>query len=202
VGGEFLNRHAYIVGFLSLALAGTALGFPGDGQDQPKPHRHRRVRNPHRDARHVARAPDPQHLPGVEIGLRQHEAGERDQQQLLQHPQQHLDGPREELHQHVHAQMQVALRHHRGAEERHRHHDEDLHLVGPDQRDAEQVAADDIGKVEQDRENEGQRQHQLDDARNPVESLVDHRLPVPPDTLLLASLVDACFERGAYAGSP
>ena len=58
-----------------------------DDQDQREAERHRAVRDPHRHAGHVAGAADPQHLLGVEIGLRQHEAREHDQQQLLGDPQ-------------------------------------------------------------------------------------------------------------------
>jgi hypothetical protein len=69
-----------------------------------------------------------------------------------------------------------------GAEECHRDHDEDLHLVGPEQREAEQIAADHVGEVEQHREDEGECEQHFDDARDAVERLVDHRLPALHDT--------------------
>ena len=83
--------------------------------------------------------------------------------------------------------MQIAPRDHGGAEERHADHDEDLHLVGAEQRDAEQVAADHVGEIEQDREDKGERQRHFDDARDAVERLVDHRppsLPAAIDTII------------------
>jgi hypothetical protein len=64
-----------------------------------------------------------------------------------------------------------------GAKKRHADHDEDLHLVGPQQRDAEEVAPEHIAEVEQHREDEGERQRHLDDAGDTVEDPVDHQAP-------------------------
>src|SRR5262249_26616434 len=89
----------------------------------------------------------------------------------------------QEADEDVHAQMQVAPGDDGGAEERHRDHDEDLHLVGPEQREAEEITADYVGEVEQNREDEGERQRHFDDARDAVERLVDHRLPALHDIM-------------------
>ena len=73
--------------------------------------------------------------------------------------------------------MLVAPGHHDGAEKCHADHDEDLHLVGAEQRDAEQVAADHVGEVEQDRHDEKQCQHELDGTCDPIEDLNNHPSP-------------------------
>ena len=135
------------------------------------------MRDPHRHAGHVARASDPQHLPGIEIGLHQHEAGQYRKQQLLGDPKQRTDRGGHEPDQDIHPQMLVALCHHNGAEECHPDHDEDLHFVGAEQRDAEQVAADHVGEVEHDRHDEKQCQHELDGPCDPIEDLNNHPSP-------------------------
>jgi len=114
--------------------------------------------------------------------LRQHETGKRREQHLLGDAQRHAHPRGQEAHQDVHAQMQVAPGNDGGAEESHRDHDEDLHLVGPEQREPEQITADHVGEVEQHREDEGERKRDFDDARDAVERLVDHRLPALQDT--------------------
>ena len=86
---------------------------------------------------------------------------------------------RKESHQDVHAQVRVALGDDRGAEKGHRHHDEDLHLVGAEQRQAEQIAANHIGEVEQHGDDERERQHNLD-ARVPTDPGPCRPSPVSP----------------------
>ena len=151
-----------------------------DDEDQSEAERHHAMRDPHRHARHVADAADPQHLPGVEIGLRQHEAGENDEQQLLGDPQQHGTGAG--MNRTRTSIRRCWLRRVTTAAPRNviADHDEDLHFVGAQQRDAEQVAADHVGEVEQDRHDEKQCQHELDDACDPIEDLNNHPSPHLP----------------------
>ncbi len=80
--------------------------------------------------------------------------------------------------------MLVAAGHNGSAEERHADHDEDLHLVGGEKRDAKQIAPHHVGEVQNHGHDEGDRQHEFDGPRNPVERLVDHRtiLPFAPTT--------------------
>jgi hypothetical protein len=75
--------------------------------------------------------------------------------------------------------MPLAPAHHRRAEERHPDHDVDLRLVGAEEGEVEDVAADDIGEVDDDRDDEGERQRLLDRARQPLEDPVDVTLPSP-----------------------
>ncbi len=82
--------------------------------------------------------------------------------------------------------MQIAARDHGRAKERHADHNEDLNLVGAEQRDAENIAPDDVTEVEYDRADEGECERDLDNARNAVESLVDHGCPEPEITSPLA----------------
>src|ERR1700757_2847490 len=135
----------------------------------------------HGNAGHVAGAPDPPHLQGIEIRLRQHEAGKRRKQHLLGDAKRHACARGQEADQDVHAHVQGAPGDDGSAEERHRHHNEDLHLVGPEQREAEQITADHVGEVEENRKDEGERERHFDDARDAVERLVDHRLPALRD---------------------
>src|SRR5437764_8687842 len=51
-----------------------------DQQDQCKAERDGAMRNPHGDAGHVAGASDPEHLGGIKIRLRKHEAGKQNEE--------------------------------------------------------------------------------------------------------------------------
>ena len=75
--------------------------------------------------------------------------------------------------------MLVAAGHNGSAEERHPDHDEDLHFVGGEKRDAEQIAPHHVGEVQNNGHDEGDRKREFDGPRNPVERLVDHRT-IPP----------------------
>ena len=101
------------------------------------------------------------------------------QQDLFGDPQPEAHRARHELNQHVHPQMLVAAGYDRGTEERHPDHDEDLHFIGCEKRDAKQIAPHHVGEVQNHGHDESDRKSELDGPRNAVERLVDHRT-LPP----------------------
>jgi hypothetical protein len=72
--------------------------------------------------------------------------------------------------------MLVAAGHDHGAQKRHGNHDENLHFIGSEQGQPEQVTADDVREVQQHRNDECERQRKLNDPGEPVQSFVDHRV--------------------------
>jgi len=72
--------------------------------------------------------------------------------------------------------MLVAAGHDHGAEKGYGNHDENLHFIRSEQGQSEQVTADDVREVQQHRADEGECQRELNDARDPVQSFVNHRV--------------------------
>ena len=71
--------------------------------------------------------------------------------------------PRQPRARDIHSQVISAPGHRGRADERHGDHDVDLHLVGAVDGPADDVAADDVREVENDREDEGEREHALEE---------------------------------------
>jgi len=114
---------------------------------------------------------DPQHLPGRRNRTASARSRPADQQHLLEDGQQNWIGVGKNPTSTSIRRCRLRRVTTAAPEERHADHDENLHLVGADERDTEQIAADHIGEIEQDRKDERQRQRQLDDARTRSKAL-------------------------------
>ena len=135
------------------------------------------VRDPHRNAGHVAGASDPQHLAGVEIGLRSPRSRRCTSQQTAARRREARCARGAGRNRTRTSMRRCRLRRVTTAAPR--------NVIptmmkictssAPKQRDAEQIASDHVGEVEQNRENEGEGQRQFDDACDAVEGIIDHR---------------------------